>query len=160
MDQLNIENATKGYWTFDDVKECLVGAFEILKHVPMRGGGSTGNGWPSTLIEFSDLIEQVGTESAENEPKIKLRPTAEQITKMEEVLLWQARYLKQAPGSARMLALWLACQTTSLKFSELLSRRRLVRSSAYRQRDRAIRYIAEGLQADKVKVFDLGRLSD
>ena len=155
-----MNQATHGYWTFHDVKECLLGAFEILKHVPMRGAAGTGSGWPATLVEFSDLIEQVGTESAENEPKIKLRPTAEQITKMEEVLLWQSRYLKQAPGSARMLALWLACQTTSLKFSEALSRRQLARSSAYRQRDRAIRYIAEGLQADQVKVFDLGRLSD
>lgn len=152
--------AIPDYWTADLVAENLIAAIGMLRQMPDRGprlGG--GNGWPETLREYEDLVIQLGAgETFKERNRSRQILTADQVSRVNEVITWQARYLADYPGPARVLKLWLLSRTTRATFRALLRRAQIPPATAYRARDRAITLITRGLTRDEVAVFGLGRL--
>jgi flavin-binding protein dodecin len=73
---------TQRRWTETMVEERFVEAADVMKRLPNVCVPGHFNTWPKMLYEFSDLVGQ------EPPPTMRLRPTAEAITRMEETLDW------------------------------------------------------------------------
>ncbi len=73
---------TQRHWTETMVEERFVEAADIMKRLPNVCVPGHFNTWPKMLYEFSDLVGQ------EPPPTMRLRPTAEAISRMEETLDW------------------------------------------------------------------------
>ncbi|KAB2796084.1 hypothetical protein F9K87_16145 [Brucella anthropi] len=67
------------------------------------------------------------------------------VSLFERALDWQGTYLLGERGAGRVLALWLRCRITKLKFDAQLKARGWSRATAYRKRDKALSLIAQGL---------------
>lgn len=146
-------------WTPDLVAENLVIALRYLRRMPGGGGSGGGDSWPRLLREAADYVQQLqGGETFAYRNASPLHLTADQVSRMNAVIEWQAIYLKQNDGPARMLALWLFCKTSRMKYREALSNARVPPATAYRARDRALSIIARGLERDQVPIFGMGRL--
>ena len=81
----------------------------------------------------------------ETRPVRRAIPPA-RVSQFERVLWWQATYLKDQPGAARVLKHWVRAKLTKgMTFGEACDRRGWSRPTAYRRRDEALREIAVGL---------------
>ncbi len=68
------------------------------------------------------------------------------VSRYERVLWWQADFLKEEPGAARVLKHWIRAKLTKgFTFGEAIKRRGWSRPTAYRARDKALAVIAMGL---------------
>lgn len=148
------------YWSAALVSENLVDALKIFERISPGGGGG-GNGWPMILREFEDFLAQLeGGETELYAQRNFVRPilTADQITRVNDVIYWQAKYIKNQSGPGRILGIWLAAKVGRKKFTDECIRLRIPRATAYRARDRALMIITRGLIADEIKPFRMGRL--
>ena len=146
-------------WTVDSVGKVLVEALRMHERI-YRSKTPTGgySAWPAILREWEDILNQVGageTFRDRNAPRLAL--TADQVSRVEQVVEWQTRYLRLQPGPARVLSLWLLCKVRRWKFKDAIRRAGIAPSTAYWARDRALRLIAEGLIRDGVEPFGMGR---
>lgn len=98
------------------------------------------NGWPPIV-------------DPDDPPRNRRSYTPQQISRMERVLEWQIRYLRdQGDGPARVLRTYVRARATpKFSFGEAIKRRGWSRATAYRGRDKALAAIAMGLTADGVE---------
>ncbi|WEX77976.1 hypothetical protein PYH37_002820 [Sinorhizobium numidicum] len=73
------------------------------------------------------------------------------VSQLERALWWQARYLADQSGPARVLKHWVRARLTKgMTFGQAIERRGWSRPTAYRARDRALAIIAMGLTDDDI----------
>ncbi len=73
------------------------------------------------------------------------------VSQLDRALWWQATYLKDEPGAARVLKHWVRARLSKgMTFGEAIKRRGWSRSTAYRGRDKALALIAVGLTNDGI----------
>ena len=81
----------------------------------------------------------------EPQPMKRMVPPS-RVSQFERVLWWQADFLKEEPGAARVLKHWVRAKLTKgFTFGEAIKRRGWSRPTAYRARDKALAVIAMGL---------------
>ena len=148
-------------WTVETVGKVLVEALRMHERIYRSWGPGAGGGtaWPAILRDWEDILNQVGggeTFRERNTTRVAL--TADQVTRVDQVVEWQMRYLARQQGPARVLSLWLLCKIRRWKFRDACRRAGIAPSTAYWARDRALRLIAEGLIRDGVEPFGMGRI--
>lgn len=112
-------------WSPRHVETRLVEAFEILFKIGSTPGPKAfGSNWPGILREFAELVDaQAYAEHQKQENRIRLRPTVDQISRMEEALRWPAQYLTSFELAADALNLWAACKATDRSIAAVLRTR-------------------------------------
>lgn len=96
-------------WTPEHVQNRMVEAFDILARSGTRvGPRQHANGWPAMIHEFADLVDAQARALAEKErqQERRARPTAEQLSRMNEALKWPMTYLDGKPLQSDALMLW------------------------------------------------------
>lgn len=96
-------------WTPEHVQSRMVEAFDILARSGTRiGPRQHANGWPAMIHEFSDLVDAQARALAEKEKQQELgaRPTADELSRMNEALKWPMAYLDGKPLQSDALMLW------------------------------------------------------
>lgn len=133
----------------------LVGE-ELLEAVRWanRSAGFVGPAAPRSGMPNLALI--VDDTDFDGWPPIEIRPlrrapSPARVSQLERVIWWQWAYLKDAPGAARVLKVWVRAKLTpGLSFTEACDRRGWSRPTAYRRRDEALRDVAAGLVKDGI----------
>lgn len=135
-------------WTMEMVCDRLVEAVKTAERTIRRPSPAmTGTAWPSWIYTFDDLV---GHKPEDKEPPRSNVPR-ERITRMEEALLWQAKYLGNEEAPARVLRTYLKCKAHRIPFDRVCKKKGWSRATAYRSRDRAMTIIAYSLMRDGVK---------
>jgi len=136
-----------GLWTPKLVGEILV---EMARWLASHGGrvgpARMKSAMPELRMELTDRLAEGWSSVQENEvtrPRASYGPKT--VSLFERALDWQGLFLLDEPGSGRVLALWLRCRITKLRFDAELKARGWSRATAYRKRDRALSAIAQGL---------------
>lgn len=81
----------------------LIEGLRVLRRLPMNGHPREfGNAWPAHAREWSDLVQYCDdptwkAEEASERNRIRPRPSAIEISRMEIVIVWPARYLRDYP---------------------------------------------------------------
>lgn len=136
----------------------MMEAFKTLSCLPSGHRGRTASGyWPETFVEWEDMLAreqsdaQLKEEQARAQNRVRLVPTAQDITRMEIVISWAGKYLE--PAMARLvqhIALLRSQEYDLEAISHLLRRApREVRRNNRIGLDR----VADGLRLDRVAVF-------
>jgi hypothetical protein len=90
----------------------LVEGLRTLALLPTRRGPREyGNHWPDWMYEWEDFLAQQETEQEEKDRanrkqnRTRLSPSSIEITRMEQVIAWPARYLRDVPQLLRTVQL-------------------------------------------------------
>jgi hypothetical protein len=96
--------------------------------MPNPGTGGNGGFWPDNWHDWNDLMAQeesdtqLKEENASTKNRAKIRPSAQEISRMELAITWPGRYILE-PGVARLVQrVTLARSRHALCFASLLSR--------------------------------------
>lgn len=103
------EAAIPAAWTPEHVQARLVEAFDILARSGTRvGPRQHANGWPAMVHEFADLVDAQARAIAEKEKQQEraARPTADELSRMNEALAWPLHHLDGRPLQSDALMLW------------------------------------------------------
>jgi len=148
-------------WSGPHVGVRMVEGFKTLMNLPSAGARSTASGyWPETWATWEDLLAQTTADVATQEMdaaeknRVRVRPTAQDVSRMEAVIVWPARYL-----ALRWLSLARTVQSVALlrarEFDLEMIARKLRRGSKelrFANRD-GLDLIARGLRQDGALVF-------
>lgn len=88
-------------WDGVHVSVRLVEGFKTLACLPERDRHkqSASGFWPETWVEWTDMLAQTSSDTAQREidakikNKVRSRPTAQDVGRMEIVLMWPAKYI-------------------------------------------------------------------
>lgn len=90
-------------WDWPHVSLRLQDAFRTLASMPDRGGAPriAPAFWPEIWVEWEDLLAQeqkadVKAEAARRANRVRIRPSAQEITRMETVICWPGEHLTAA----------------------------------------------------------------
>lgn len=114
-------------WTPEHVQNRMVEAFDILMRSGTRvGPGRHGNGWPAMIHEFSDLVDAQARAIAEKEKQQAraARPTADELSRMNEALAWPMNHLDGLPLQADALMLWAYATAAGRDMAAMLHHRK------------------------------------
>lgn len=114
-------------WTPEHVQNRMVEAFDILARSGTRvGPRQHANGWPAMIHEFSDLVDAQARALAEKERQHErgARPTAEELSRMNEALKWPMIHLEGKPLQADALMLWAYATALGRDMSAMLHQRK------------------------------------
>lgn len=114
-------------WTPEHVQNRLVEAFGILARSGTRvGPRQHANGWPAMIHEFADLVDAQARALAEKERQQERgpRPTAEELSRMNEALAWPLHHLDGRPLQADALMLWAYATALGRDMSAMLHARK------------------------------------
>ena len=148
-------------WDGPHVGRRLIEGFKTLDRTPMRMlSSSFGSAWPAYRRDFSEYFAAlVGDERAEHAPaaaernRVRLMPSAVEITRMEAVIGWPGRYLRGRPQLAIIVGTVARLRALDWPMENIA--RKLRHSPAYARRcNRAgLDLIAAGLCREPVLVF-------
>ena len=98
-------------WDGPHVGVRLIDGFKTLANMPNRGRHKAVMGfWPETWVEWEDMLAQTGSDKDTQERdaaarnRVRLRPSAQEITRMETVLLWPVTYLASRSALGQSVA--------------------------------------------------------
>lgn len=114
-------------WTPEHVQTRMVEAFDILLRSGTRvGPRSHGNGWPAMIHEFADLVDAQARAIAEKEKQQAraARPTADELSRMNEALAWPMAHLDGRPLQADALMLWAYATAAGRDMAAMLHHRK------------------------------------
>jgi hypothetical protein len=147
-------------WIGPHVGLRMVEAFKTLAKLPLVGISNRSGLWPDYRHEWEDLLAQqtsdaeVREQDAREQNRARLAPSAEDISRMERVIGWPARYLQSEPDIARIVqrvAFYRATQDLAL---DAIARRLRQNFAAVRRDNRnGLDTIAAGLRRDGEAVF-------
>ena len=114
-------------WTPEHVQARLVEAFDILARSGTRvGPRQHANGWPAMVHEFADLVDAQARALAEKERQQNraARPTADELSRMNEALAWPMAHLEGKPLQADALMLWAYATALGRDMAAMLHQRK------------------------------------
>jgi len=121
------ETGIPAAWTPEHVQARLVEAFDILARSGTRvGPRQHANGWPAMVHEFADLVDAQARAIAEKEKQQEraARPTADELSRMNEALTWPLRHLDGRPLQSDALMLWAYATALGRDMSAMLHARK------------------------------------
>jgi len=138
-------------WTPDLVKRRLKAA-ALVWDGPEGPAGVMGF-WPKPKIEYGDLLAIAGFEEAQKRFDAERNAPVGRdyaMARLEDVLYWPGRYLKDHEQERLALSLWLWCVAQKKVFERNISELGVARAAAFRRRDNAIIIILRGLLRDGI----------
>ena len=90
------------HWTGPHVATRLADAWRVLSRMPWRSPypRSYGRWWPSYRVEFTDVLAMIEADELEamqrEQNRVRVLPSAKQITQMEAAISWPMDYLADA----------------------------------------------------------------
>jgi hypothetical protein len=148
------------HWTGPHVGVRLVEALRVVQLLPARRGPQEyGNNWPAWLVEWQDQLAQLEQEQAERDlahrqqNRVRVLPTATEIMRMEQAIVWPARYLRELPQLLRVVQTVAVVRMRHGHIEKAARRLGLPGRLARRWNREGLDTIAAGLRRDGVKVF-------
>jgi hypothetical protein len=148
------------YWDGPHVGRRLIEAFRTLDRTPMRGMSAFGSTWPAYRQEFREYYAAlVGDERAEHATiaaernRVRVMPSAIEITRMELVIGWPARYLGDQPQLAIIVGTVARLRALDWPMENIARKLRYGPSTARRHNRHGLDIIARGLRLEPVIVF-------
>lgn len=148
-------------WIGPHVGWRLVGAFKTLARMPIGRSGPSGHSgfWPAYEHEWGDLLAQRQAEASDLElqqhlsNRSRVLPSSREVSQMEQVIGWPARYLRARPIIMRVVQRVAAYRSRDLD-NEAIARRMDMTAHQLRRRNQdGLDVIAMGLRRDRVAVF-------
>lgn len=126
-----------GVWTPKLVGEILI---ETTRWLALYGGhvgpARLRTVMPELHMELADRLRAGWSSVQENEVTKRRRSYRPyEVSLFERAIEWQGDFLTAEIGASRVLALWLRCKISKLKFDTEVKRRGWSRATAYRKRD-------------------------
>jgi hypothetical protein len=146
------------YWTGPHVGLRLVEAFKTLANMPDVGFGSSRGFWPAYLYEWHDLLAQEESDAQSKDDaasalnRAKIRPSARDVSRMEQAISWPGRYCISVP-CARIVQRVAFYRSRDMDAHMLARKMRLDPKSLRKRNREGLDIIAIGLRRDKVRVF-------
>jgi hypothetical protein len=147
-------------WEPDHVGRRLVKAFVTLDRLPrLKGPREPGGHWPQHAVEWADRLARAELSDAERRTReaaqnfTNLRPTSAEIAAMETALDWLRELRGVDSGMALVTSLWAITAARHRSVRKLCAKRGWAPYTFYRKRAKALRFLAEALNARNVAVF-------
>jgi hypothetical protein len=150
-------------WAGFHVGRRLVEAFRTLSRMPVqRGPRVFGSFWPEMQVEWFDELARVQADEAQQQAdaraanRVRIRPTAVEISHMEAAIGWPGRYLIPHRTHLARVVGFVALWRSREREIEWIARRLPGRPAPHvvRARNRAgLDEIAAGLHRDQVPVL-------
>jgi hypothetical protein len=146
-------------WDGPHVGVRLVEGLRVLRRLPMNGHPREfSNAWPVYAREWADLVQYCDdptwkSEEATERNRIRPRPSSIEISHMETVIVWPARYLREYP---QLITVVQAAALARSRFKDLrwVERHLGLPGRVVRRWNRqGLDTIAAGLRRDQVPVF-------
>jgi Domain of unknown function (DUF6362) len=146
------------HWTGPHVGLRLVQAFKTLANMPDGGSGSFHGFWPVYFYEWDDLLAQEERDAQSKDDaasalnRAKIKPSAQDVSRMEQAISWPGRYCLSVP-CARIIQRIAFYRSRDMDMHQL-ARKMKHDPKTLRKRNRVgLDLIAAGLRRDKVRVF-------
>lgn len=147
-------------WTQVHVLDRLEDAFRTLASQP---GGMikprSSSVWPAMAqqkLSFKDLIDMMGTGELEqreaDQNRVRLAPTSQQVTRMEQALAWPFEFLREQPDLAKAVQLRALWSSMGVDIRKRCERRGIDHDAFNANWQRALAIITGALIARKVPV--------
>jgi len=159
LDGVPLPETAPDRWDGPHVGVRLVEGLRALRRVPMNGHPREfGNSWPEIVREYAERSQyeddpQWKADQAALGNRIKLRPSSIEIERMEQAIVWPARYLGGMPQLLKVVGVVALARSYHRDIDHAARRRlrlpvRLVR----RWNREGLDTIACGLIRDRVRV--------
>lgn len=147
-------------WNGPHVALRLSDAWRTLGKIPMPrfAPRAFGRNWPQYRIEWTDLLSMIGAGEIEalqrEQNRVRVLPSAKEISRMEQAIMWPLQYLKEA----REVLIVNVCARMSAVdgnlHREIRRRRYGGEAEEWRKQNwKLCDRIADGLVKDRVLVF-------
>ncbi len=123
------------------------------------GPSSISGYWPSYRHEWADLLAQAGSDleiqqwRAEQSNKIRMLPSANEISRMEQAIYWPAQFLKARPIILRIVQTVALYRARDLDIEKIAHCMRKTSWRVHHLNRQGLDEIASGLRRGKVPVF-------
>ncbi len=147
-------------WIGPHVGLRLIAGFKTLALLPpARGPDAFKNAWPTYVHDWIDLLAQEGSDAeakaqrANDSNRVRLQPSAQDVSRMEAALVWPGQYLHERPLILRIVQRVAMLRARGLDLS-LIARRLKEPATYVRHCNRdGLDEIALGLNRDRQPVF-------
>lgn len=147
-------------WDGPHAGKRLVEAFATLAQIPWHWGpAGYGRPWPEYSHDVADLnCQQQGDHwllklRTEQRNRVRLPPSANEITRMETAIAWPLRYLAADPYVSMVVLLVAADKARGLDMRDIAERVRMQPATLRRRNGSGLDLIAGGLRREGVSVF-------
>ena len=148
-------------WDGVHVSVRLVEGFKTLACLPERDRHkqSASGFWPETWVEWTDMLAQTNSDQAQREidmkikNKVRSRPSAQDVGRMEIVLMWPARYLAEKIAMARIVQAVAYMRAKEYDSEKIARKLRMGPKHLRRINREGLDLIALGLRKHSVRVF-------
>lgn len=146
------------FWIGPHVGLRMIEAFKTLACLPSGHRGRTASGyWPEYWPEWEDLLAreqsdaQLKEEQARAQNRVRMAPSAQDISRMEIVISWSGTYL--APADARLVQRVALLRSQDREIEVIAHRLRRSPRELRRTNRVGLDRIADGLRLARVAVF-------
>lgn len=144
-------------WSWPHVMGRLEEAFRTLRRLPTwEGPRGYINSMPHYVYDRADLNSQLETDEiqrmAQRRNRVRINPSQDEMTRMEEAIWWPTKYLSQAEDLARAVnlsAMWVA---NDADIDKGLQRIKTARREFNARKLKGLCLIAQGLIRDRVPI--------
>lgn len=146
-------------WDGPHVGLRLIQAFKTLAAMPNRTLTGIGSYWPEYWHDWADLLAREEMEQAQKEQearsqnRVRIRPTAQEVSRMETAIVWPGRYLGSMPQVSRVVQRVAVARSRELDIGYVARRLRRNPKQVRAENRLGLDVIAEGLRRDVVHVF-------
>lgn len=141
-------------WTREIVAARVVEACIVISATtpPER---SPGNGWPSIVRDFQDMIgrgDEARSEVWDRWARSRPSYDADTMSRAEEAAGWPLRYLSGQDGAARVLMAWATRKAYGKPFAPVAKRKGWAMATVKRKRTAALDAITGGVSTSRVPI--------
>jgi hypothetical protein len=147
-------------WDGPQVGKGLTEAFRILSRLPMNGHPRAfGTAWPECAREWSDELAILTSEisdleaTARAQNRVRIMPSASEISRMEAAIGWPTRYLTTRPILSRTVQLVALWRSRERELNWIARKMRLGVHTVRARNRTGLDLIAAGLHRDGVPVL-------
>jgi hypothetical protein len=141
-------------WDPELVARRLVQAFITLDRMDkVPGPRQPGGHWPLTTTEWADQLAQAELEESERRTRqqdanrIRIRPSAAEITQMEVAFAWLTVLRIEDEAMALIVTLWAMRTARGQSIKRLCAEKHWVQYTFFRKRAKALRFLVNLLNA-------------
>jgi len=148
------------HWDGPHVGKRLAEAMRTLVHLSI-GGAPRGfaNAWPEYAVEWTDALAQASADEIQQQQEAaaknwtRIIPSAEEITHMEQAIVWPARYLGEFPQLLRAVGTVAVCKARYQNIAAASRKLRIPQRLARRWNNQGLDMVATGLIRNQVQIF-------
>ena len=125
----------------------------------VQGPRASGSHWPAYAHDWADLLAQQEADAEQKQRdqheqnRVRLRPSAIEIMRMEQAIVWPARYLRELPQLIRAVQAVAVARSRDSDTDGAGRRLRLSGHVVRQWNGEGLSVIATGLIKDRIRVF-------